>query len=53
MDTTIRLELAKEYRYNAKLRPYSPLEEQLIAEYVTKSLRKGYIEIHGEVLHGN
>lgn len=44
MDTTIRLELAREYRYNAKLRPYSPLEERLIAEYVKKNLARGNIQ---------
>ena len=43
MDTTIRLELAREYRYNAKLRAYSPLEEILIRDYVTKELKRGNI----------
>lgn len=44
MDTTIRIELASEYRNNAKLRQYSPLEEKTIREYVKKNLDRGYIE---------
>lgn len=44
MDTTIRLELASEYRYNAQLRQYTPLEEQLMKDYVTKELKRGNIE---------
>lgn len=43
METTIRLELASEYRHNAKLRQYTPLEERLMKEYVDKNMKRGYI----------
>lgn len=44
MDTTIRLELATEYRNNASLRQYSPVEERIIKDYISKNLKRGFIE---------